>query len=81
MSWRVYTKIKYPEIRVLLRDFVDPAVVKSGLPTEMMLSEAPERAEAYKRYPVVLDDPAAGNTCRLWLITVTATRILTNLPA
>lgn len=55
----VYTKIKYPEIRVLLRDFVGPAVVQSGLPTKMMLSEAPERAEAYKRYPVVLDDPAA----------------------
>lgn len=55
----VYTKIKYPEIRVLLRDFVGPAVMQSGLPTKMMLSEAPERAEAYKRYPVVLDDPAA----------------------
>ena len=55
----VYTKIKYSEIRVLLRDFVGPAVVQSGLLTKMMLSEAPERAEAYKRYPVVLDDPAA----------------------
>src|SRR2546425_5543936 len=43
---KVYTKIKYPEIRVLLRDFVGPAVVQSGLPTKMMLSEAPERAEA-----------------------------------
>ena len=56
---KVYTKIKYPEIRVLLRDFVGPAVQQSGLPTKMMLSEAPERADAYKRYPVVLDDPAA----------------------
>ena len=56
---KVYTKIKYPEIRVLLRDFVGPAVVQSGLSTKMMLSEAPERAEAYKRYPIVLDDPAA----------------------
>lgn len=55
----VYTKIKYPEIRVLLRDFVGPAVQKSGLTTKIMLSEAPERREAYARYPVVLDDPAA----------------------
>lgn len=53
----VYTKIKYPEIRVLLRDFVGPALKQSGLPTKMMISEAPERLVAYQRYPVVLDDP------------------------
>ena len=53
----VYTKIKYPEIRVLLRDFVSPALKQSGLSTKMMISEAPERLVAYKRYPVVLDDP------------------------
>src|SRR3989440_856423 len=56
---KVYTKIKYPEIRVLLRDFVGPAVQQSGLATKIMLSEAPERGDAYARYPVVLDDPAA----------------------
>jgi len=55
----VYTKIKYPEIRVLLRDFVGPALQKSGLTTKLMMSEAPERHVAYDRYPVVLDDPAA----------------------
>jgi glucosylceramidase len=55
----VYTKIKYPEIRVLLRDFVGPAVRQSGLPTKIMLSEAPERSVAFRRYPVVLDDPEA----------------------
>jgi glucosylceramidase len=55
----VYTKIKYSEIRVLLRDFVGPAVQQSGLSTRIMLSEAPERGEAYTRYPAVLDDPAA----------------------
>ncbi len=55
----VYTKIKYPEIRVLLRDFVGPAVQQSGLSTKLMLSEAPERLFAYRRYPVVLDDPEA----------------------
>lgn len=53
----VYTKIKYDEIRVLLRDFVGPALKQSGLSTKMMISEAPERLVAYKRYPVVLDDP------------------------
>lgn len=52
----VYTKIKYPEIRVLLRDFVGPALRQSGLSTKMMISEAPERLVAFKRYPVVLDD-------------------------
>jgi len=54
----VYTKIKYPEIRVLLRDFIGPALKQSGLSTKMMISEAPERLAAYKRYPVILDDPA-----------------------
>ena len=53
----VYTKITYPEIRVLLRDYVGPALVQSGLATKMMISEAPERLVAYNRYPVVLDDP------------------------
>ena len=55
----VYTKIKYPEIKVLLRDFVGPALQKSGLETRLMMSEAPERKVAAQRYPVVLDDPAA----------------------
>src|ERR1700737_1752360 len=55
----VYTKIKYPEIKVLLRDFVGPALQQSRLSTKIMLSEAPERRDAFKRYPVVLDDPAA----------------------
>jgi glucosylceramidase len=54
----VYTKITYPEIRVLLRDYVGPALVASGLPTKMMISEAPERGVAYRRYRLVLDDPA-----------------------
>ncbi len=56
---QVYTKIKYPEIKVLLRDFVGPALQKSGMSTKLMMSEAPERNVAYERYPVLLDDPAA----------------------
>ena len=55
----VYTKIKYPEIAVLLRDHVGPALQKSGLATKLMISEAPERGVAFKRYHAVLDDPAA----------------------
>lgn len=55
----VYTKIKYEEIRTLLRDFVGPALQQSGLTTKLMMSEAPERLAAYKRFPIVLDDPAA----------------------
>jgi glucosylceramidase len=55
----VYTKIKYPEIKVLLRDYVGPALRQSGLSTKLMISEAPERGVAFRRYPVVLDDPAA----------------------
>jgi glucosylceramidase len=54
----VYTKITYPEIRVLLRDYVGPELARSGLATKMMISEAPERLVAYQHYPVVLDDPA-----------------------
>jgi glucosylceramidase len=56
---QVYTKIKYPEIKVLLRDHVGPALLQSGLNTKLMMSEAPERKVAYARYPVVLDDPTA----------------------
>ena len=55
----VYTKIPYTKIRDLLRDHVGPALEKSGLKTKLMLSEAPERADAYKNYPIVLDDPGA----------------------
>ncbi|MBA2679076.1 MAG: hypothetical protein H0U76_11860 [Ktedonobacteraceae bacterium] len=56
---QVYTKIKYPEIKVLLRDHVGPSLQQSGFKTKLMMSEAPERKVAYKRYPVVLDDAAA----------------------
>ncbi len=54
---QVYTKIKYPEIRDLIRDHVGPALAKSGLTTKLMISEAPERGVAARRYPVVLEDP------------------------
>ena len=54
----VYTKISYPEINVLIRDFVGPALQRSGLTTKLMMSEAPERIVAYERYHEVLDDPS-----------------------
>jgi glucosylceramidase len=55
----VYTKIPYSKILVLLRDHVGPALQKSGLKTRIMLSEAPDRDDAYRNYPTVLDDPVA----------------------
>lgn len=55
----VYTKIPYTKILVLLRDHVGPALERSGLKTRVMLSEAPDRDDAYRNYPTVLEDPLA----------------------
>ena len=55
----IYTKIPYEHIRDLLRDHVGPLLQKAGVRTKIMLSEAPEREDAYHNYSIVLDDPAA----------------------
>jgi len=55
----VYTKIPYNEIRDLLKDHVGPLLEKEGVKTKIMLSEAPDRDDAYRNYPIVFDDPAA----------------------
>ncbi len=55
----VYTKIPYKEITVLLRDHVGPTLEKSGLKTKLMLSEAPDRDDAFTNYPLLMDDPGA----------------------
>jgi glucosylceramidase len=55
----VYTKISYNEIADLLKNHVGPLLEKSDLKTKIMLSEAPRRAEAYEKYPKVLNDPEA----------------------
>jgi glucosylceramidase len=55
----VYTKIPYSKIRDLLTRHVAPLLARSGLHTQLMLSEAPTRDQAGKNYPVVLDDPEA----------------------
>jgi glucosylceramidase len=55
----IYTKIPYNEIDVLLRDHVGPLFRKEGIRTRIMLSEAPNREDAARNYPLVLDDPAA----------------------
>jgi glucosylceramidase len=55
----IYTKIPYTAIRDLLRDHLGPLLEQSGLRTKIMLSEAPDRDDAFKNYPVVLDDAAA----------------------
>jgi glucosylceramidase len=55
----VYTKIPYTEIRELLKNHVGPLFAREGVRTRIQLSEAPERGNASRNYPVVLDDPAA----------------------
>ena len=55
----IYTKIPYNEIDALLRDYVGPLFRKQGIRTRIMLSEAPNREDAARNYPLVLDDPAA----------------------
>jgi glucosylceramidase len=55
----IYTKIPYNEIDVLLREHVGPLLKKEGIRTRIMLSEAPNREDAARNYPMVLDDSAA----------------------
>ena len=55
----VYTKIPYSKIRDLVTRQVAPLLARSGLHTQLMLSEAPTRDQAGKNYPLVLDDPEA----------------------
>jgi glucosylceramidase len=55
----IYTKISYARIRDLIKHHVGPMLERSGLPTRLMLSEAPTRAAAEEGYPTVLDDPGA----------------------
>ena len=55
----IYTKIPYNEIDALLKDHVGPLFKKEGIRTRIMLSEAPNREDAARNYPLVLDDPAA----------------------
>jgi glucosylceramidase len=55
----VYTKIPYKEVTVLLRDHVGPLLASSGLKTRLMLSEAPDRDDAFSNYPILMDDPGA----------------------
>jgi glucosylceramidase len=55
----IYTKIPYNEIRGLLRDHVGPLLQKEGVRTRIMLSEAPDRDNASRNYPILLDDESA----------------------
>jgi glucosylceramidase len=55
----IYTKIPYNEIDALLRDHVGPLLKKEDIRTRIMLSEAPNREDAARNYPVVLNDAAA----------------------
>jgi glucosylceramidase len=55
----IYTKIPYNEIDLLLRDHLGPLFKKEGIRTRIMLSEAPNREDAARNYPLVLNDLAA----------------------
>jgi glucosylceramidase len=55
----IYTKIPYESIRDLLKNYVGPLFVREGVRTRLQLSEAPDRGDAYRNYPTVLDDPEA----------------------
>ena len=55
----IYTKIPYTKIRDLLKDHVGPLFEKAGVKTQLQMSEAPDRDDAYRHYPIVLDDPGA----------------------
>ena len=55
----IYTKIPYAKIRDLLKNHVGPLLGKEGVKTRLQLSEAPDRADASKNYPILLDDSAA----------------------
>jgi glucosylceramidase len=55
----IYTKIPYTKIRDLLKNHVGPLLEKEGVKTRLQLSEAPDRADASRNYPILLDDPAA----------------------
>lgn len=55
----IYTKIPYDEIDALLKDHVGPLFRREGIRTRIMLSEAPNREDAGRNYPLVLSDAAA----------------------
>jgi glucosylceramidase len=55
----IYTKIPYNEIDALLKDHVGPLLRREGIRTGIMLSEAPNREDAARNYPLVLNDAAA----------------------
>jgi glucosylceramidase len=55
----VYTKIPYDKIRDLLKNHVGPLLRREGIKTQLQLSEAPERDDAYGHYPTLLDDAEA----------------------
>lgn len=59
-----YTPIKYEEILDLLKNHVGPLFQKQGVKNQIMLGEAPMRAQAAKYYPTVLNDPQARQYIR-----------------
>jgi glucosylceramidase len=54
-----FAKLSYEKVRDLLKASLGPQFEKEKVKTKLLLSEAPSRDEAFKRYPVVLADPDA----------------------
>jgi len=55
----IYTKIPYDKIRDLLKNHVGPLFLRERVRTKLQLGEAPDRGDAYRNYPTVLDDREA----------------------
>lgn len=55
----IYTKIPYEKIRDLLKNHVGPLFARERMRTKLQLSEAPDRGDACRNYPTVLDDSEA----------------------
>ncbi len=55
----IYSKIRYEQIRDLIRDHIGPAFRRSGLKTRLQVSDSHNRETGLKEFPKVLDDPEA----------------------
>jgi glucosylceramidase len=55
----IYCKIRYEEIRELIKNHIGPAFRRSGLKTQLQVSDSHNRETGLKEFPKVLDDPEA----------------------
>lgn len=55
-SW--YSNETYPEIGMLIKNYVAPQLQRDGLSTNIQLGETANRPEALEKFPAVLNDPS-----------------------